>query len=190
MKSQKRTFLFLSKLMFSGIFFTLLSCSTDDAVPVNEEELLTTVEITLTSNGQQVVLVSKDLDGDGPNEPVFTTTGNIMANTIYQGNIRFLNEAEIPAEDKTLEIAAEDFEHQVFYQLSSGLGSVAYTDADENGNPIGLSFTYSSGNIGSGNLTVILRHLLDKNAPGVADGLIENAGGSTDIQVVFPISIN
>lgn len=185
---KKQSLKFVALLL--STFIMLTSCNSDDAVPVNEEELITTVEVLLSGGGQQISLISRDLDGDGPNEPEFTITGTIMANTSYQGTIRFLNETESPAEDKTPEIAAEDLEHQVFYQLSSGLGSIAYTDTDSNGKPLGLSFNFNSGNGGSGNLTVTLLHLPDKDAPGVDQGLIDNAGGAADVQVVFPITIN
>jgi hypothetical protein len=46
-----------------------------------------------------------------------------------------------------------------------------------------------SGAASTGTLGVILRHQLDKNAAGVADGDITNAGGDTDIEVVFPVTI-
>ena len=38
-------------------------------------------------------------------------------------------------------------------------------------------------------MVVVLRHLLDKFAEGVADGDITNAGGDTDVEVSFPIVI-
>lgn len=180
----------ISLIAISATTFGLFSCSADDAVAVNEEELITTVAITLTGNGQEITLISRDLDGDGPNVPEVTITGNIAANTTYQGAVKFLDETVVPADDKTVEIAAEDSDHQVFYQPTGGIGTFTYTDADTNGQPVGLAFTFASGNSGSGALTVTLRHLLDKSAPGVAAGNIENAGGSTDAQVVFPISIN
>ena len=41
----------------------------------------------------------------------------------------------------------------------------------------------------TGNLTIILRHDLDKNGAGVSSGNIANAGGETDIEVVFPIQV-
>jgi hypothetical protein len=41
----------------------------------------------------------------------------------------------------------------------------------------------------SGNLTITLIHEPDKFAEGVSGGNIENAGGSTDAEVVFPVIV-
>ena len=64
-----------------------------------------------------------------------------------------------------------------------------YTDADDNGNPIGILTTLTTGEVGSGNLRIVLRYGPNKNADGVFSGDITNAGGETDIEVVFPITI-
>ncbi|GGD35904.1 type 1 periplasmic binding fold superfamily protein [Flavobacterium orientale] len=174
---------FVSVFMFN-------SCSNDDS-PVVEEEVITTAIVTLTGGGETITLTSRDLDGDGPNPPVLTISGNLSVNTTYSGMIQFLNELESPAEDITEEIEEKDLEHQVFYQISNSLGNFTYTDFDSQGNPLGLEFLLVTGaNPGTGNITVTLRHLLNKNAAGVSDGNIANAGGSTDIEVVFPVVIN
>jgi hypothetical protein len=184
----KNNLKFLALFLSTALVFT--SCSNDDA-PVNEEEVITTVRVTLTGGGQTVTLESRDLDGDGPNAPVVTVSGPLSGNTVYTGATIFLNELENPAEDITIEVEEEGDEHQVFYQLLSSLGTVTYTDTDVNGNPIGLSFTLTTGNSGgSGNLTVTLRHKLNKTATGVTAGDITNAGGSTDAEVSFPIQVN
>ena len=64
-----------------------------------------------------------------------------------------------------------------------------YEDEDGDGNPIGLETTMITGDPSTGTLTVILRHEPDKNADGVSDGDITNAGGETDIEVDFPVVI-
>lgn len=168
------------------------SCSDDEEVvppPTNEEELITTVKVTLTSGGTNIILQSKDLDGDGPNAPVITVSGNLTANTNYTGVVEFLNESVNPVVNITEEVEEEGNEHQVFYQKASNLGTINYTDVDSNNKPIGLSFTYQTGNTTNGNLTVTLRHLPNKNANGVASGDITNAGGSTDAEATFPINV-
>ncbi len=167
----------------------LASCSDDDNGPVNEEEVITTVTTTLTNGATTITLTSRDLDGDGPNAPVVTVSGNLEANTVYNGKITFLNETVTPAEDITVEIEEEGEDHQIFYQVPSGLGTFGYTDFDVNAKPVGLTFTYTTGNAGTGNLTVTLRHLPNKSATGVAGGDITNAGGATDAQVIYPIVI-
>ena len=169
------------------------SCNDDDeviAVPVNEEELITTVKITLAGGGQTITLESKDLDGDGPNPPAVTVSGDLVAGTTYLGTTSFLNELTNPAEDITEEVEEEGADHQIFYQLTSTLGTVTYEDEDANGNPIGIDFTLVAGTVSTGDLTVTLRHLPNKTASGVAGGDITNAGGSTDAAVSFPIVVN
>lgn len=178
----------IALLVIPAIFST--SCSNDDT-PVNEEEVITTVRTTLTGGGQVITLTSRDLDGDGPNAPVVTVSGNLVAGTTYTGSTEFLNELEDPAEDITIEVQEEGADHQVFYQLPSSIGTVTYTDTDANGRPIGLNFTLVAGTSGTtGTLTVTLRHLPNKTATGVAAGDITNAGGNTDAAVTFSVAVN
>jgi hypothetical protein len=185
------TYLNTSKFfLFALTTLTLASCSNDDS-PVNEEEVITTVTTTLTGGGQVITLRSRDLDGDGPNAPVVTVSGNLTANTTYIGETVFTNETVSPAEDITVEVEEEGNEHQIFYQFPVALGSFVYTDVDANGDPIGLSFTLTTGTSATtGNIVVTLRHLPNKSAAGVASGDITNAGGATDAQVTFPVVVN
>jgi hypothetical protein len=97
---------------------TLNSCSNDDK-PVNEDEVITTVTTTLTGGGQIITLTSRDLDGDGPNAPVITVSGNLVANTTYTGAVTFLNDIANPVENITAEILAEGVDHQLFYQATN-----------------------------------------------------------------------
>lgn len=184
MKNLKLIVLLVIPVLFST------SCSNDDEI-VNEEEVITTVTTTLTGGGQVITLTSRDLDGDGPNAPVVTVSGNLVAGTTYTGSTTFLNELESPAEDITVEVEEEGADHQVFYQLPSSIGTVTYTDTDANGRPIGLNFTLVAGTSGStGTLTVTLRHLPNKTASGVSGGDITNAGGNTDAAVTFSVAVN
>jgi hypothetical protein len=107
--------------------------------------------------------------------------------------LELLNELEDPAEDITLEVAEEELEHQFFYEtlFPTELSDVniAYNDLDEEGNPIGLSTVLTTGEMGSGTITVTLRHEPNKDAAGVSSGDIANAGGETDIEVTFNVEI-
>jgi len=183
---------FLSLSLVATLFFA--SCSNDDspAGAVNEEEVITTLTATLNGGGQVITLKSQDLDGaEGPAAPVVTVSGNLAANTTYSGSLDLLNEAASPAESITEEILEEADEHQFFFTVSNSLGSFAYAvPNDENGHPVGLNFTFTTGTTtGTGTLTIILRHEPNKSAEGVASGNIANAGGETDIQVSFPITV-
>lgn len=179
-------------LLLSPFFFILPSCQNDDdPVIPNEEELITTLILTMTpdSGGDPVTWTFRDLDGDGGEAPVITTSP-LTANTEYTTTVQVLNETETPAEDITDEVRAEAEEHQFFYITSLGTDLISvYGDQDANGNPIGIETLLSTGVPGTGTLTVILIHEPDKTAPGVSVGLPEQAGGETDIEVVFNVEI-
>jgi hypothetical protein len=168
---------------------SLNACSKDDPKPVNEEEVLTTVTTTLKNGGQTVTLQVRDLDGNGPNAPVVTVSGNLKAATSYTGTVTFLNETTNPVGNTTAEILTEGVDHQLFFQAPSAIGTFAYSDQDANGKPIGLAFTLTTGAATTGNLTVTLRHLPNKSAAGVSTGNITNAGGATDAAVSYPIVV-
>lgn len=191
-RNQMRTIKLLSLAVLTAITFS--SCSDDDdaPIPVNEEEVITTMTVTLISQADQsvVTLRTRDLDGDGPTQPVVTVSGPFAMNTTYDASIEVLNELEDPAEDITLEIMEEDDEHQFFFTISPDVGTTAYSDADDDGNPIGLEFTFTTGNTATtGGFVVTLRHEPDKNAPGVSEGLINNAGGETDIEQAWQVTV-
>jgi len=186
-----KTFKLTNKLFLSLFAVALISCSDDDnPAPVNEEEVITTVRTTLVGGGQTITLLSKDLDGDGPNAPVVTVSGNLTAGTTYTGSVAFLNETVNPADDITTEVEEEGVDHQIFYQAPASIGTFTYTDTDANGKPIGLDFTLVTASAATGNLTVTLRHLPNKSAAGVSTGNIANAGGATDAQVTYPLVVN
>ena len=176
---------FKSALLASTLIFA--SCSDDDDTPepVNEEEVITTLTVTLDSGSDTVVMQYQDLDGDGPDAATVTVSGSLSANTTYDGSIILLNETESPAENVTEEIEEDDLDHQFFYTVGSGLDVAAeYGDADSEGNPLGLSFILNTGMASSGGLTFTLRH--EPNKPNTG---LENAGGETDIEVTFDVTV-
>ena len=174
---------------------TITACSSDDdttPVVINEEEVITTLTATLTPSGggTEITLQTRDLDGDGPDAPVITVSGNLAANTTYTGTIELLNETESPAESINEEILIEDDEHQFFYQATNSVATFTYSDADGDGNPLGLEFTLTtSATAGTGDITITLRHEPNKSAAGVSDGDITNADGETDIQAIFTVTV-
>lgn len=100
-----------------------------------------------------------------------------------------LNETETPPEDVSEEVREEDEEHQFFFSTTVDGLSIAYDDMDEDDNPIGLATRLTTGNAADGTMTIILRHEPDKKASGVSGGNIANAGGETDIEVTFNVSV-
>lgn len=169
----------------------MLSCEKENPIIPNEEELITTLSYTLSpsNGGTPVVLLFKDLDGDGGIPP--TVTGGLLeSNTIYNGVLDLLNESDSPAESITDEVNEEGDEHQFFFAKSSGLdAAIQYVDLDVNGDPLGLKTDFVTGGTSSGTITITLRHEPNKSAAGVANGDIANAGGETDIEVTFNVEI-
>ena len=172
-----------------GLF--LVSCSDDDDAnpePVNEEEVITTMTILLTpqGGGTNITLQTRDLDGDGPDAPVVTVSGDLLASTTYDGTIELLNETETPPEDITEEVEEEDDEHQFFFFVGGGLdATTAYSNFDGDGNPLGTEFTLTAGNASSGTINFTLIH--EGQKPN--DGTLADTGGETDITQTFNLTI-
>lgn len=182
-------------LLFSCIAALLLtpSCDKDNPTPPNESELITTLVVTFVdslSATDTVRLSFTDLDGEGGAAPVLTAD-DFQPNTTYNGSIVLLDQSKSPADNITEEVSEEADEHQFFYQPTPGslVTYFQYLDSDLNGKPVGIEFRIRTGDSGSGNLTVVLRHEPDKFASGVASGDISLAGGETDAEVTFPLVV-
>lgn len=179
---------FLTLVFLLTLFTT--ACSDDDDViptPVNEDEVITTLTVTLSpiGMGSDVILKTQDLDGNGPDLPVVTVSGSLIPGITYSGVIELLNETEDPAEDITEEVKEEDDEHQFFYTIGEGLDlTTTYTSFDGDGNPLGTEFTIDTGAASTGNLTFTLRHEPTKPNMGLS-----SAGGETDIEARFNVTI-
>jgi hypothetical protein len=186
---------FLLPLLILSLIFT--GCSDDDdhddhSHPVNEEEVITTVEVTLSDGTNSYVLIWEDLDGDGPDLPIIT--GATIPSNSYDAEIQLYNKTLDPTDDEyvvTTEILEEDVDHQFFFNASNGLNvfDFVYADADVDGNPIGQQFIIEDVSGSGGDLNIVLLHEPNKNADGVSDGDITNAGGDTDIEITFPIIV-
>ncbi len=176
----------------------MIGCKKKDDEPVapappavNEEEVITTLILTFTDQenaGNVYELRFADPDGAGGNDPMFTNDP-IPSNRAYNVALRLLNESVTPAVELTAEITSEGIDHQFFFQQNGTTPVISYADADANGRPIGLVNNAYTTTAGVGTLTVTLRHMPDKAASGVSDGDITNAGGDTDIEVAFPVTV-
>jgi hypothetical protein len=177
--------------IFSVLSF-LTGCDPKDPIPVEEQELITTLTISLQKIGttdDPVTFSWKDLDGSGSDLPVIDEIV-LDAHSEYKVTLELLNESGSPAENISAEIEEEDEDHQFFFSATNVDGVVfEYDDADENGKPIGLKNIVLTDHFGTGTLSVILLHLPDKNGIGVADGNPANAGGETDLEIEFPLVV-
>ena len=187
---------YLSTILFLTL---IISCSKESiTVPadesadvpdeIKEQEVITTMTITLTPTSGStavVTLQTQDLDGDGPNAPEVTVSGNLTAGVVYSGDMEWLNELVSPAEVITEEIEEKDLDHQVFYTPAGGLDvTVEYANNDSAGNPLGTEFTLTANTASSGSLTFTLVHEPTKPNTG-----LEDAGGEIDIETAFNITI-
>ena len=183
MKTLKTNTIKLFALLFISSF-AFSSCSDDhDDDHGSEGELITTVTYTLTSGTDIVTLIFTDLTGGSLDDATYDVSGPLTANTTYTGVIKLENATESPAEDITLEVKAEGDEHEFFYTNTAGL-TITKTDTDGT-NPLGIETSVMTGAAGTGTVTIVLKHEPTKPNNGTAAG----AGGSIDVEVTFPITV-
>ncbi len=190
---------YLIALLILSVAF--VSCSDDDVPPEeNEEEVINEVTLTFTptGGGDDVVATYVDADGEGTGNPVLTDI-ELTAGVSYELNITMANTLESPAEDITEEVEAEGDEHQLFFSWSNDVfsspsgsgnigsnGTVNYNDQDNNGNPIGLSTTWTAAQTaGSGEFRVVLKH-----QPDIKSTTSTSSDGETDVDITWTININ
>lgn len=162
----------------------------EDPTPMEINRNITTLRYILDTPGDEplVTFLYQDLDGMGGNEPLIQG-GTLKGGTVYFGNIEVLDESTTPLVNFSDEINADKENHQFFFNLQGLDANINYADADNNRNPIGLFTAFLTGDPGMGTVTINLQRNLNKFGSGVADGSINNAGGTTDIQVTFPVTI-
>ncbi|WP_124144956.1 type 1 periplasmic binding fold superfamily protein [Okeania hirsuta] len=158
----------------------------------NPPKEITTLAYTLipTGGGADAVLSYEDLDGENGANPPSYIIEPLKANTSYSGTIVILNKRVSPATNITSELLAEAEDYQLFYETEGGANATfTYTDQDNDGNPIGIMTTLSTGSPGSGKINIRLVYQPEKDATGVASGDITNANGRTDKVVSFDVLI-
>ena len=159
------------------------ACSKEDPEIVEEQELITTVVLTLSTSEGSNQTVRWTLDSSE------TPTLSIQANQEYEVAVSFLDESDLDnPEDITEEVREEAEEHQVFYEFSGV--DVSYTSGqgdtlDSENNPLYINSLWSASASGSGTVTVYLIHEPVSKTSTDRNGY----GGETDVQVDFPIVI-
>ena len=168
----------------------LSGCSEHGSDPHDhaDHDVVTTIEIELTASDSTVprqIVTWEDLDGPGGANPNRIDTVVLRPGITYTGRLRVANRSVSPAEDLTPTIEAERDNHQFFYQLSDGLGTLTITDKDSRQLPVGLVIALvQSGTASSGTLAVQLSHFdkaTSKNGTTPSD--------ETDVSVVFPVVV-
>jgi len=178
-------------LMLAALVFT--ACEDDEAPQViNESEVITNMTIEL-SGPNTVTLTSVDLDGpDGPDAPVVTVAGDLIANSTYMGSIELLDASDPnDIEDITEEVEEEDLEHEFVFCVDNGLNAtISDQNLDSNGDVLGTMFTLTTADASSGGITFTLVHDGDKSVnvdPCDVSALANN--GEIDITESFTLSI-
>jgi len=196
----------LLAILFSVI--TIIGCSNDDddVAPEEENEVEVFTDVTLvftnTADVNDVVRASaQDPDGTGIQELQILDAITLAGDTEYTLTYEILNALD-PAdiEDIGDEILEEDNEHQFFFSFTenvfanpTGNGNIDaaadpinYNDADENGNPVGLSSTWTTSSTASSgaSFTVRLQH-----QPDVKTASSGSNDGDTDFALTFALNI-
>ncbi|WP_299817862.1 hypothetical protein [uncultured Pontibacter sp.] len=178
---------YLALLVMGSLLFTATSCSDDDPEPITEEqELITTLKITLVPEGksQSVEGTYSDPDGEGGNDATANTL-NLEANTVYNATIKLLDESKTPTVDLTGEVEEEGDEHELFYELLENLNlGITKTDIDKNNRPLGLKARIQTNGSSTGKLRITLKH-----QPGLKGNTSDITKGETDVQATFDVVV-
>ncbi len=183
----------MKKLSYLILIVTTLlifntSCKKDDHNH-SDHDSINRVIYELKSATDTVSFSFNDPDGDGGTAPVIAG-GTLKANKNYTGSIKLFTLHDGQYEELTSEILAEGTKHQFFFTSTVAGIVVSYDDKDASNNPIGLSNKVQTGSAGSGVLKLILKHEPNKSAAGVSGGDMTNAGGETDAEISYPITVN
>jgi hypothetical protein len=179
----------LKNLLLLATLSTLVfaSCQKDDLDNPddnNESELITTITLAFTDSANTANVQNftfNDPDGEGGNSPTQFDTIRLQANTTYFMSIILLDQSGSAVDTISNEVLEEGVDHQFFFSTAGALATITYTDADDNGNPIGLQTKWAIGNIGTGTATVVLKHQPDVKAAAPGNQTL----GETDVEVDF-----
>jgi hypothetical protein len=176
------------KLMYlmTAVALFSVSCEKDDKEDPNEEEVITTVRVSLVEAGTTTpqVFTFRDIDGPGGAAPTVFDSIRINANKPYAATLQFLNESVTPAEDITAEVTAEANDHQVYFE-PSGVNLIASNlNTDGRGLPLGITSTWTAGAVAIGKMKVTLKH-----KPGAKAAGDPVSKGETDVEVEFGVRL-
>lgn len=172
-------------LMIAVSIFSV-SCEKDDKEDPNEEELITTVNISLVEQGATTPQVFTFRDVDGPSGAAPTKFDSILinANKSYAATIQFLNESVTPAEDITAEVSAEAIDHQIYFEPTTVSLNATNLNNDSKGLPLGITSTWAAGAVAKGKMKLTLKH-----KPGTKAAGDPVSKGETDVEVEFGVRL-
>lgn len=173
-------------IVFTCVLCCFTSCLKEKIEDPNEEELITTVGVTLTDqkSQQQSTFLFRDLDGPGGLPPQQFDTIKLKVNSIYDAAVILGNESVAPAENIKNEVEAESNDHQLYY-LPNGIElQVSQLNKDTNGWDLGTVSKWETRSSGKGNIRITLKH-----KPGFKSSNDGVEVGETDVEIDFPVVI-
>ncbi|PHN02643.1 type 1 periplasmic binding fold superfamily protein [Flavilitoribacter nigricans] len=179
-------FFTLGFIAFSLIGITACQKDDDDMTdPGNEQEVITTVQLEFTPElgGDVLTFVFSDPDGPGGQAPAVDNI-ELAANTTYEVTVEFIDNSGSTPVFITDEVQEEAEEHLVCYEVTGDLSPLTIKDQDMNGDALGLIATMMTGDAGSGDLTVSLKH------EPVKDSATPCSTGETDVEATFQVTVN
>ncbi len=192
--------LFTGLLVFSGS--ALVACGGDGHNHGDENELITTVRLTLTPSTTGATLTGQwsDPDGDGGANPTITAPGPLARSSTYALTLTVLNESVSPAEDITTEIKAEAEDHLFVFDgaaIAQNLVRIRYADKESDYGtnatgedlPVGVASTVVARTAGTGALRIRLGHLPPVNGAPVKVANVSLEGRELDVDVTIPITV-
>lgn len=176
-------------LMAATLIFS--SCKKSDGGEGNDEELITTMNLTFTpvGGGTPLTFGFNDADGPGGNAPVQDVI-QLNDGVTYDVSVELLNATTTPPEDITEEVAEENTAHRFYYTPSAGsLLTIGNLNNDDNGIPLGITSQWTTGAASSGTITVTLRHYPGTPPDKQLSDPVNSPKSSTDIEVPFSYTI-
>ncbi len=183
--------IFIAISLLTSITILLTACKKETGIELNDEEIITDVTLTFVNQQTNDTTSFNYQDADGPGGLVPTQDSILLkANTNYKVWLKLYNKTLTPVSDISEEIDEEADAHRFYYTASANTGlTITTTDVDGNGVPLGLKANFVTGNIGSGNLRVILRHYPGLPPDKAVADLENSPKSTTDADVSFGLRV-
>ncbi len=176
--------------------------------PANENEVITTMKLSVNNGTTTTYYMFKDPDGDGGIVGAYGNLSNtltaqsdsvitLLTNKTYTVGILLLDETKAVTDTVSNSVLSEGVDHMFFFNainpsgnpyslyLTGSMVTIKYLDLDANLRGIGLLTECQTPSMvmPKSPLTITLRH-----QPGIKDGTY--APGDSDIEIPFKIKVN
>jgi hypothetical protein len=191
LKSGKMETTFMKMVLGVIISTALFTSCKKDTVEENEEEVITTMQLSFVPVGGGIILTYQYDDADGPGGAAPTQSEIILAPfKTYNVTLQLLNKTATPVADITTEVKAESDAHRFYYEPAAG-SNIAVTGLDNDGNgvPLGITSQWATGATATGKIKVTLRHYPAVPPNKLAADLVNSSKSGTDIEVEFNTKI-